>query len=121
LRSNTIFAYQDDHIYFNLCPDENEDHHSFYHNDTYFIPQNNNLNNSNFFSTVCDRSQWLNLNNTTTEKNHENEDIDSLGSIADEMEKDFRFLNEVEDDLNDAKLSLNEENSLMSEKSSTIK
>jgi hypothetical protein len=92
------------------------------HNDTYFIPQSNNLNNSNFFSTVCDRSQvWLNLNNTTTEKNHEHEhDLESsLGSIADEMEKNFRFLNDVDDDLNDAKLSLNdnEDISIMSEKS----
>jgi hypothetical protein len=55
------------------------------------------------------------LNNTTLEKNHENEnELDSLDIIADEFEKDFQFLNEVDDDLNDAKLSLNEENSLSS-------
>lgn len=39
-----------------------------------------------------------------------------MGSIGDDIEKDFRFLDEVDDDLNDAKLSLNEENSLSSTK-----
>jgi hypothetical protein len=33
------------------------------------------------------------------------------------MERQLAFLNEVEDDLNDAKLSLNEDSSLISEKS----
>ncbi len=85
-------------------------------NDPYYIPHNN-MNNSNFFS-ICDKSQWL--NNTTTEKNHENDDIDcSICSITEDMERYVGFLNEVDDDLNDAKLSLNEEGSLMSEKSST--
>ena len=78
------------------------------------------MNSSNFFSTVCDRSQvWFNLNNTTTEKNPENDLESSIASIADEMEKNFNFLNEVEDDLNDAKLSLyeNVDISIASEKS----
>jgi hypothetical protein len=69
---------------------------------------------------VCDRSQvWFNLNNTTTEKNPENDLESSIASIADEMEKNFGFLNDVEDDLNDAKLSLNENDdlSITSEKS----
>ena len=62
---------------------------------------------------------WLNLNNTTNEKNHEHVQLDdlevSIGSIEEEMEKNLRFLNDVDDDLNDAKLSLNEDVSLMSE------
>ncbi len=69
---------------------------------------------------MCDRSQvWFNLNNTTTEKNPENDLESSIASIADEMEKNFGFLNDVEDDLNDAKLSLNENDdlSITSEKS----
>jgi hypothetical protein len=89
-------------------------------NDTYYIPKKDILNSSNFFSTVCDRSQvWFNLNNTTTEKNAENDLESSIASIADEMEKNFGFLNDVEDDLNDAKLSLNENDdlSITSEKS----
>jgi hypothetical protein len=58
------------------------------------------------------------LNNTTTQREeHENDLESSIGSIAEEMEKNFRFLNEVDDDLNDAKLSLNEDVSIISEKS----
>jgi hypothetical protein len=105
-----------------VYPDEAEDQQSHYFassNDTLLIPGNNNLNNSNFFSTACDRSQvWFNLNNTTTQREeHENDLESSIGSIAEEMEKNFRFLNEVDDDLNDAKLSLNEDVSIISEKS----
>jgi hypothetical protein len=58
------------------------------------------------------------LNNTTTQREeHENDLDNSIGSIAEEMEKNFRFLNDVDDDLNDAKLSLNEDVSIISEKS----
>jgi hypothetical protein len=95
-------------------------------NDPYYIPHNN-LNNSNFFS-ICDKSQvciyklsiikqWL--NNTTTEKNQEHEDLESsIYSITEDMERQLGFLNEVDDDLNDAKLSLKEDSSIISEKSS---
>jgi hypothetical protein len=62
---------------------------------------------------------WLNLNSTTNEKNQEHDQLDdlevSIGSIEEEMEKNLRFLNDVDDDLNDAKLSLNEDVSLMSD------
>jgi hypothetical protein len=77
---------------------------------------NNNLNNSNFFSTVCDRSQWMKLNCDLTGEKVLNKELDldnSICSITEDMERQLAFLNEVDDDLNDAKLSLNEGDSSM--------
>lgn len=55
LRSKTLFAYRvnnyltkDDDSYFQFCDSDDQ-------TDSYYIP-NNNLNNSNFFSTICDKS-----------------------------------------------------------------
>ena len=45
-----------------------------------------------------------------------NSDLDnSICSIDDDMERQLGFLNDIEDDLNDAKLSLYEDSSIFSE------
>jgi hypothetical protein len=60
----------------------------------------------------------LKLNNDIFPENKNNYDLDnSICSIENEMERQLGFLNDVEDDLNDAKLSLYEDSSIFSEKS----
>lgn len=64
-------------------------------------------NNSNFFASACEKSNlWLNVNKDEI-INNKNEE--SICSISSEIEKNLDFLNEIyEDDLNLAKLSLDE-------------
>ena len=60
----------------------------------------------------------MKLNNEIFAENKTNYDLDnSICSIADDMERHLGFLNDIEDDLNDAKLSLYEDSSVFSEKS----
>jgi len=62
--------------------------------------------------------KWLKLNNDIFSENKNNTDLEnSICSIEDDMERQLGFLNDVEDDLNDAKLSLYEDSSIFSEKS----
>jgi hypothetical protein len=65
-------------------------------------------NNSNFCASNFEKSNlWLNANQEEFVKNENDEE--SICSISSEIEKNLDFLNEIyEDDLNEAKLSLDE-------------
>lgn len=119
VHSNLLFAFQNDHIYESMYS-ESEDFPSF-NNQT-----NNNNNQSNFFSTFNDYSHWINANNDNCEINYENDkeaeledkenilDDTLLQAIEADMQKNLEFLNEDDDNLNDAKLD--EGSSIFTEK-----
>ena len=125
INSNNLFAFQVLYYYNLTLQDErffdplpSEDDHS---NDTFYIPPNSNLYDSNFFSTYNDKSQFFKLNDTTTEKQTE-EDNRSYFTVDLEFEKQVNILTDCDDeddDLNDAKLNLNNEISLLSSQSNT--
>ena len=92
LNSNNLFAFQEGFDTFVL-----DDDHS---NDTFYIPHND----SNFFSQYNDKSLFK-LNDTTTEKQTE-DDNRSYFTVDLELEKQVNLLTDCDDDLNDAKLSL---------------
>ena len=100
LKSNTLFAFQDDDIYSNIC-NIDEVHDAFWKNDW--------VNNSNFYTSNIEKSNlWLQINNEEKEEINKHLE-DSVCSISTEMQKNLDFLNEIyEDDLNEAKLSLEE-------------
>lgn len=100
-----LFAFGNDDIYKSMCS-ESEDPH----------------NQSNFFSTINDSSQWIKINselNFENLKNQDNNENDySTIMMDEEMGKNLEFLNlNDDDDLNDAKL---DDSSIFSEKYSTI-
>lgn len=94
LKSSTLFAFQNDHIYSSICNDVDDDflNHEW-------------VNNSNFYASNLEKSNiWLEVNNEEI-----GDKAESVCSISSEMEKNLDFLNEIyEDDLNEAKLSLDE-------------
>lgn len=97
LKSSTLFAFQNDHIYSSVCNLAEADPDFLNHDWT---------NNSNFYASNCEKSNlWLQVNKDELKDVGE----ESICSISSEMEKNLEFLNEIyEDDLNEAKLSLDE-------------
>lgn len=99
---------QDDDSYFQFCDSDDQ-------TDSYYIPDNN-LNNSNFFSTICDKShvkitliQWSRFNHEMNMRpingDHDKVNLELDDSIASEILKSLG-LDDPDDNLNDAKLSL---------------
>lgn len=99
LKSNTIFAFQNDHIYSSICNNNDIDDDDFLNLEW--------TNNSNFYASNCEKSNlWLQVNK---DELLNRKDEESICSISSEIEKNLDFLNEIyEDDLNEAKLSLDE-------------
>ena len=108
--STNLFAFQqDDRFYSDAFP--SEDDHS--NNDTIYLPPGCTLGDTTFLSTLNDPSQISNAN----------EDADRSYLTFDlEFEKQVNSLLycEEDDDLNDAKLNLNNDISLLSSQSNTI-
>lgn len=103
LKSNIMFAFQNDHIYSNMCNTEDNDIDNDFLNSEW-------TNNSNFMGSGCEKSNlWLQQIKKDDFLNHRNDEGESICSISSEMEKNLDFLNEIyQDDLNEAKLSLDE-------------
>ena len=90
-------------------------------NDTFYIPRNSNLGDSNFFSTYGDKSLFL----KPLEKGCEKDELDdnkSCFTLDLELEKQVNLLtdDDEDDDLNEAKLNLGNDISNWSSTSSAI-
>jgi len=98
-----MFAFQNDHIYSNMCNTQDNDIDNDFLNSEW-------TNNSNFYGSGCEKSNlWLQQIKKDDFLNNRNDDGESICSISSEIEKNLDFLNEIyQDDLNEAKLSLDE-------------
>ena len=119
LNSNNLFAFQVKNIFIKFYQEDGyffdgDDEHSNINNDTFYIPRNSNLGDSNFFSNINEKSVFR-LNDTTIDKQIE-DDNKSYFTFDLELEKQVDLLtdcDDIENDLNDAKLNLNNDNSVV--------